>query len=127
VILVDTSVWIDHLHEGEPALVELLERSMVLQHPLVTGELAVGAIAGREAVLSALSGLSGAAVASHEEAMHLIEERELYGRGLGLVDIHLLASTLLGPATILWTRDKRLLAAAKHVGARVLEPPALIR
>jgi predicted nucleic acid-binding protein len=115
-ILVDTSVWIDHLHEAEPELVALLSRSAVARHPMVVGELALGNLKNRSAVLAALAGLPALAVATHEEVLRLIEQRELFGTGLSLVDAHLLASVLLSPGSSLWTRDKRLSSVAASVG-----------
>jgi predicted nucleic acid-binding protein len=111
-ILVDTSVWIDHLHRSDPALVGLLGRSLVLQHPMVLGELALGSLRNRVETLRAFEGLPSTAIATHAEVFGLIERRQLHGRGLSLVDTHLLASVLLTPGASLWTRDKRLHAAA---------------
>lgn len=115
-ILVDTSVWIDHLHRSEPALVELLNGASVLQHPMVLGELALGSMRNREELLDSLAGLPSARVAAHDEVMRFIEQRQLYGGGLSLVDVHLLASVLLTSGARLWTRDKRLHAAAGSLG-----------
>ena len=115
-ILVDTSVWIDHLHSSEPALVGLLGRSLVLQHPMVLGELALGSLRDRTEVLRSLEGLPSTAIAAHAEVMSVVEQRQLYGRGLSLVDAHLLASVLLTLGATLWTRDKRLRAAADSLG-----------
>lgn len=119
-LLVDSSVWIDHLHAAEPLLVEALHDSAVHQHPMVIGELALGAIANRDSFLPLLAGLPAARVASHTEVMHLVDRHRLYGRGLALVDAHLVASTLLTPGVRLWTRDRRLQAAANATGAACL-------
>ncbi len=115
-ILVDTSVWIDHLHRSEPALVELLDGASVLQHPMVLGELALGSMRNREELLDSLTGLPSARIAAHDEVMRFIEQRQLYGGGLSLVDVHLLASVLLTSGARLWTRDKRLHAVAGSLG-----------
>jgi predicted nucleic acid-binding protein len=115
-ILVDSSVWIDHLHSSEPALVGLLGRSLVLQHPMVLGELALGGLRDRTEVLRSLGGLPSTAIASHAEVMSLVEQRQLYDRGLSLMDAQLLASVLLTLGATLWTRDKRLRAAAESLG-----------
>jgi predicted nucleic acid-binding protein len=115
-ILIDTSIWIDHLHRTEPDLVELLDAELVAQHPMVVGELALGTLRARAVVLEHLRLLPSAAVASHAEVDQLVEARRLYGRGLSLVDAHLLASVLLGPRDRLWTRDKRLHHAAQELG-----------
>ncbi|WP_308465418.1 type II toxin-antitoxin system VapC family toxin [Rathayibacter soli] len=111
-ILVDTAVWIDHLHHAEPMLLELLKRTQVLGHPMVIGELALGSLRDRGDVLGLLAQLPSATVATHEEVMQLVQQRRLFGQGLSLVDAHLLASTLLTPGANIWTRDKRLAAAA---------------
>lgn len=115
-ILVDTSVWIDHLHRSESVLVGLLESSVVLQHPMVLGELALGSMRNRAELLGSLAGLPSSELATHIEVMHLIERRQLYGAGLSLVDAYLLASVLLTESASLWTRDKKLHAAADDLG-----------
>jgi len=107
-VIVDTSVWIDHLHSRDPQLAELLERGEVLTHAIVRGELALGRLKDRRAVLDAMARLPAAAEASSAEVEHLIENRRLFGRGLNLVDAHLLAGLLLTPEATLWTRDKAL-------------------
>lgn len=111
-ILVDTAIWIDHLHRSEPRLVELLDRNDVLVHPMVIAELALGSLANRSTVLGLLAHLPQARRASDAEVLAFIESRALFSKGLSLVDAHLLASTLLTPTALLWTRDKRLRAAA---------------
>jgi len=112
VILVDTSVWVDHLRVGDAQLAALLEGSQVLMHPFVVGELACGNLSNRAEVLALLGQLPRAAVATNEEALFFIERHELMGRGIGYVDAHLLAAVSLDAGTQLWTRDKRLLAVA---------------
>jgi predicted nucleic acid-binding protein len=108
VILVDTSVWIDHFRRGNRALVEALEREDVLTHPFVIGEIACGELKRRREILELLAALPSAIVASDDEAMGLIERRRLMGKGLGYVDVHLLASAALTHGARLWTLDKRL-------------------
>lgn len=115
-VLVDTSIWIDHLHRAEVQLVELLNESRVAQHPMIVGELALGTLGDRKELLGLLAALPTANVASHAEVLHFVERNRLYGRGLSLVDAHLLASVLLTPGTRLWTRDKRLFSAAESFG-----------
>ncbi|HYN55559.1 MAG TPA: PIN domain-containing protein [Motilibacterales bacterium] len=115
-ILVDTSIWVDHLRAGDQRLVGRLERSEVLTHPMVIGELALGSISPREILLDALSALPTSVAASAAEVMHLIETRRLNGRGIGLVDAHLLASVILTPDSRLWTRDRRLGVVARELG-----------
>jgi len=116
VILVDTSVWIDHLKSSEPRLVEHLEGGQVVSHPMVVGELALGSIRNRAAFLHLLSSLPETRLATHDEVLGLIEDRTLHGSGLSLVDAHLLAAALLTPDTVLWTRDKGLHRAAAGLG-----------
>ena len=110
-ILVDTSVWIEHLRRGSERLQSLLYDEQVLCHPFIVGELACGTLRNRQEILSLLSALPEARVAEHDEVLHLVEGRHLYGRGLGWVDAHLLASALLTRCT-LWTLDKPLRRAA---------------
>ena len=120
-ILVDTSIWVDHLRRGDARLVGLLERSEVLTHSMVVGELALGSIRPREVLLDSLDALPRAVEASSAEVRHLIESRRLHGRGIGLVDAHLLASVLLTPASRLWTRDRRLGAVARELDLHVAD------
>jgi predicted nucleic acid-binding protein len=108
VILVDTSVWIDHLRAGDKALTALLETGMVLVHPFVIGELALGNLRQRETVLNAVSGLPRASVVTDAEALHFIDRHALFGRGVGYVDAHLLAAVQLTAGAELWTKDRRL-------------------
>lgn len=115
-ILVDTSIWVDHLRSSEPRLVSLLGDNTVLGHPHVAGELALGALKQRDAVLKSLLGLPQAVVARDPEVMALIESAGLHGVGIGYVDAHLLAACRLTPRARLWTRDKRLGAVAARLG-----------
>ena len=111
-MLVDTSVWVDHLRNGAPALAAALEQGSVLMHPFVLGELACGNLKNRGEVLRLLGDLPAAPLATDPEALDYIERRALMGRGIGYVDVHLLASAVLAGAARLWTRDKRLAAVA---------------
>lgn len=88
---------------------------------MVIGELALGSVSKRRAVLDNLSRLPPLTVATHDEVMHLVEQRSLFGQGLSLVDAHLLTSVLLSPGAELWTRDKKLRAAAVHLGVAFAE------
>ena len=106
-ILVDTSLWIDHFRRGNPRLRKLLEEGVVLCHAHVIGELACGNLHNRSEILSLLSSMPQARQASDSEVVHFIETSQLYGKGLGWVDMHLLASALLTQVN-LWTLDKRL-------------------
>ena len=113
-ILVDTSVWIDHLRAGEAQLEEGLEQGLVLCHPFIVGELACGHIVNRTEVLRHLQSLPGAPVARRPEALAAIESHGLWRRGIGYIDVHLLASASLAGAT-LWTRDRRLHDIAREM------------
>lgn len=115
-ILVDTSVWVDHLRVGDAALGRLLEAGRVLGHPFVTGELALGRLRQRQLILSCLLDLPQANVATHAEALLFIDAHRLAGQGIGYVDVHLLASTRLTPGSSLLTRDKRLSVVATQLG-----------
>ena len=114
-ILVDTSVWIDHLRHGDSELAAALEAGQVDMHPFVVGEVACGNLRARTEVLGLLLALPPIAVATDTEVLFFIDEHELMGRGIGYVDAHLLASARLGGAT-LWTRDKRLHVTAAELG-----------
>jgi predicted nucleic acid-binding protein len=122
VILVDTSVWIDHLRRPEPALVELLQNRQVCTHPLVRLELALGSIAKRELVLSELAKLNQAQVAGMDDLFILVEGHKLERRGIGVTDLHLIASALLDRSISIWTRDRRLGDIADQLGLRTQIP-----
>jgi len=111
-ILVDTSVWIDHLRRGDAILTDLLQTGQVLVHPFVIGELALGSLKNRSHILGALSNLKQPTLPSHTEVMLFIEHNRLHGKGIGYVDAHLLAAVKLTQAARLWTGDKRLQAIA---------------
>ena len=115
-ILVDTSVWVDHLRVGDFALAALLQARQILTHPYVIGELALGSLRNRDVVISALSDLPSAVVANDLEVLAFINRNALFGRGIGYVDVHLLAAARLTVGTSLWTNDKRLKAAAERLG-----------
>ncbi|MDR2012325.1 MAG: PIN domain-containing protein [Rhodanobacter sp.] len=115
-VLVDTSVWVDHFRFRNDRLAHLLELGLVMMHPLVWGEIACGTLPHRTQTLSDLGRLQSTPSASVAEAMAFIERERLFGLGCGLVDILLLASTLMTPETVLWTLDKRLCALAERFG-----------
>ncbi|MFO1219484.1 MAG: PIN domain-containing protein [Burkholderiaceae bacterium] len=115
-ILVDTSVWVDHLRRGDARLAALLTSASVLIHPFVIGEIACSSLADRKTVLGLLQDLPSTAVAEPAEALAFIERHKLYGKGIGYVDVHLLAAAALTGGARLWTRDKRLDAAADALG-----------
>ena len=114
-ILVDTSVWIDHLQTSIALLADALEAEDVLVHPFVIGELACGEMKERHKVLGLLTTLPSIVVATDEEVLLFIENHRLMGKGIGYVDAHLLASTALTDGAQLWTRDKRLIAIAEQL------------
>jgi hypothetical protein len=118
-ILVDTSIWIDHLRVGDERLARLLADAKVLTHPFVIGELALGNLGNRMTVLSALQDLPQACVATEFEVLRFIQEKSLYNCGIGYIAAHLLAAVLLTPGAMLWTRDKRLLTAGSGLGVAV--------
>lgn len=121
-ILVDTSVWVDHLRRGDARLAKLLERSLVAMHPFVMGEIACGSLSDRAVVLELLQELPTVVVADNDEAFGFIERHRLYGKGIGYVDVHLLASVALTQGATLWTRDKRLHAVADDLGLTLQDP-----
>jgi len=120
VILVDTSIWVDHLRVGDERLATLLDGGEVLAHPFVIGELALGNLRQRNVFLSDLLRLPQAELASDEEVLRLIDREKLFGHGIGYVDAHLLAAARLTAETKLWTRDRTLNAAAAQLGLAAL-------
>lgn len=120
-ILVDTSVWIDHLRATESTLVNALARDDVACHPLVIQELALGSIKNRDAVLASLGRLTQSPSLNHDELLTMVSVHVLWGKGLSPVDAHLLGSVLLSPGTRLWTRDKSLKASAGSLGASTVD------
>lgn len=115
-ILVDTSIWIDHLHRSDATLSDLLHEAKVCVHPMVIGELALGSLRDREAILGLLADLPVAPVATNAEVLSFVDANSLYGIGLSLVDAHVLAAVRLSPSDRLWTRDRRLRLAAERLG-----------
>jgi len=115
-ILVDTSIWIDHLRRGNERLRRMLEQGQVLIHPYVIGEVALGNLRNRDAILSALQDLPQVAVATDGEVLRFVQQNSLYGVGIGYIDAHLLAAVRLSPGATLWTGDRRLLAAGRTLG-----------
>lgn len=119
-ILVDTSIWIDHLHATESRLVGLLDGDRAGCHHLVIEELALGSVKQRDVVLELLTNLYRFPTVAHEEFLHLVGRRRLWGRGLSVVDVNLLGSVTLVDGAQLWTRDKRLNAVCAEIGVPVL-------
>ncbi len=122
-ILVDTSVWVDHLRKKEPHLVALLEHNQVLMHPMIRGELACGYSHNRDQILSLFKDLPQAFEATHDEALYCLDMHKLSGKGVGFVDLNLLASTLLTKNALLWTRDRRLQKLALSLDICQQMPP----
>ena len=120
-ILVDTSIWIDHLHVIEDRLVNLLTDDEVGCHPSVIEELALGSIRQRDAVLDLLSNLRQFPVLSHQEVLHLVQHRRLWGKGLSAIDANLLGPVALVQGAQLWTRDKRLRTVCAEVGVPLVD------
>ena len=121
-ILADTSVWVDHLRSGVPALAAALDACEVLMHPFVLGELACGNLKNRAEVLHLLRELPVVPIATDAEALAFIEHRALMGQGIGYIDVHLLAAAALAGTARLWTHDRRLAEIAArlklaHAGA----------
>jgi predicted nucleic acid-binding protein len=121
-ILVDTTVWVDHLRRGDAGLVDMLARSAVVMHPFVVGEIACGSLRDRQSILGLLQDLPAAVVAHGDEVLHFIERHALHGKGIGYVDVHLLASVALTEGTRLWTRDLKLHRVAAALGCAYPEP-----
>jgi predicted nucleic acid-binding protein len=122
VILVDTSIWIDHFRHQDALLASMLDARRVLAHPFVIGELALGTMTQRDFILARMHRLPRAIVASDVEMLRFIDQQTLSGSGIGYVDAHLLAAARLTNGATLWTRDKRLDAAARRLSlaARVV-------
>jgi predicted nucleic acid-binding protein len=116
VILVDTSVWINHLRTTNNRMRSLLFDKEVLIHPFIIGELAVGNLHPRDEMLALLKALPAIGVAGDDEVLELIEQHRLFGRGVGYVDAHLLTAARLAAGTLLWARDRRLHDAANQLG-----------
>ena len=114
-ILVDTSIWIEHLRQGDQRLATLLESGQVLTHLFVLGEIACGNLQERGRLLALLNKLPRAVRPNDEEVLFFIEAQALHGRGIGFVDAHLLASATLSDVPI-WTKDRRLRLVAKELG-----------
>ena len=113
--LADTSVWIDHLRSDDKTLARLLDAGMILIHPFIIGEVALGNLRQRDVILDAMRNLPRTAVATDEEVLHMISRDTLFGLGIGYIDAHLLAAVRLTSGSSLWTRDKRLRAVAERL------------
>ena len=121
-ILVDTSVWVAHFREGIPKFRQFLNETSVLVHPFVAGELACGTLRNRARILSDFDALPSAVLAMHDEVLELVEDGKLWGLGIGWIDAHLLASSLLSNCQ-LWTLDGKLVRAAIAAGVQLYRRP----
>jgi predicted nucleic acid-binding protein len=121
-ILADTSIWIDHLRSGNKEMRKYLEQGQIVIHPFIIAELALGSLRARTKTLALLDLLPQVRVAQLSEVRLMIEARRLYSLGLGLSDAHLIASVLIDPSTLLWTKDKRLRKAAGALGVHASLP-----
>jgi predicted nucleic acid-binding protein len=119
-ILLDTSVWVDHLRQGDAAAVRLLESGQAGAHAFVIGELACGNLKSRVRVIELIQSLPRLPMATDDEVLYFVERHRLIGRGIGYVDVHLLAAAAIGRAP-LWTRDKRLREIAAELGVAYRE------
>ena len=115
-ILADTSIWVDHLRTRDHNLALLLDEGQTLVHPMVIGELACGNLGNRTEVFGYLRTLPRVTVATDDEVLFFIEYHQLMGRGIGYVDVHLLASVVMTPPARLWTNDRRLMGVADELG-----------
>ena len=116
-ILVDTSVWVDHFRNGSAQLKAWLNDNEVIVHPFVIGELACGSMRNRNEVLNLLSELPEATVANHDEVLTFVENNRLHGTGIGWIDAHLVASALRSKSKLM-TLDKQLSRIASMLGLR---------
>lgn len=121
-ILADTSIWIDHFRHVDAELRRIIEDDRLLCHPSVIGELALGSLRDRRSVMAFLAAQREAVVATHDEVMTMIDRHAIFSMGIDYTDAHLLASVLLDQRAALWTRDKRLQAAAEKAGASLHTP-----
>lgn len=122
-ILVDSSIWVDHLHHGNEAMRRLLFSRSVLMHPFVLQEIALGSLRDRSNVLATMRKMPQARTASTQDVMLLIENHTLYSTGIDLTDVHLLAAAMMDNETLVWTRDVRMNNAAKRLGVCYVADP----
>jgi predicted nucleic acid-binding protein len=124
-ILIDSSIWMDHFRQKNSELIDLARGKAILCHPFVVGEIAMSSFAQREIILSDLSDLPQAIVAFDDDVQKFVTRHKLFSLGIGYIDAHLLVSAQLTPGTHFWTKDKRLLAAAEKLGLAMTEPTPL--
>jgi predicted nucleic acid-binding protein len=121
-ILADTSVWVDHLRDGNPEMARCLSLGQITMHPFIVAEIALGSLKNRGQRLADMEALLEVKVAQLSEVRHMIEAHALYSKGIGLTDAHLIASCLLTPGTQLWTRDAAMEKVARALGILVNLP-----
>jgi predicted nucleic acid-binding protein len=121
-ILLDTSVWIDHLRHGDAQVAAILQSGLALTHPFVIGELACGNLKSQAEILGLLAALPQVQQAQEQEVLFYIERHKLMGHGIGYIDAHLLAATALTDSARIWTRDKRLGALAHELKLAHVQP-----
>ena len=119
-VLVDTSVWVDHLRSREPEVASLVDKRQIVIHPMVIGELACGNLSNRQEVLRYLSRLPRTLVAKDDEVLFFIKQRRLMGCGIGYIDAHLLAATVLHGTMRLWTHDRQMITVADELDIRFI-------
>ncbi len=119
-LLIDSSVWIDHFEIKDISVTDLLKLPNICCHPYIVGEVAIGNLGNRNEVLETMKGLPTVEVARQDFVLKFVRQRKLYGKGIGFVDCHLLASTQITPNTLLWTSDKRLKRMASELGVAYL-------
>ncbi len=118
-VLVDTSVWIDHFRKSNQRLIRILENQLVVVHPFIIGELALGSIKNRSDVLNMLGSLPSTPVVREYDILQMIEDRRLFASGIGYTDAHILASALIASDIRIWTHDKRLHTISENLGVAV--------
>ncbi len=117
-ILVDTSVWVDHLRKKDAKMERLLQLQQIVMHPFIIGEIVLGYLRNRDMILTSLQELPEVSTASDDEVLGFIEAHSLDGSGIGYLDAHLLASLKLTSGVRFWTRDKKLASAAAAIGLK---------
>ncbi len=115
-ILVDSSIWVDHFRRNNEILSDLLSRHQLLGHPFILGEIMMGNPENRVSIFEALSDLPQARIAENDEVMRFVERNKIYGSGVGYIDAHLLASVRLMPRSSIWTTDRRMALVAERLG-----------
>lgn len=121
-ILADTSIWVDYLRSANPEMEQRLADGRIVIHPFIVADIALGSLRNRRKVMNGMEALLEVRVAQLSEVRHMIEAHSLYSKGIGLTDVHLIASCLLTPGTQLWTRDSAMEKTARGLGIGVNPP-----